>query len=49
MLQAFLIFSLVSIVADQLTVFIRTNQRFALFLKWLQIVVFVGIAVLILA
>lgn len=48
MLQAFLIFSLVSIVADQLTVFIRTNQKFALFLKVLQIVVFVGIAVLIL-
>lgn len=48
MLQAFLIFSLVSIVADQLTVFIRTNQKFALFLKWLQIVVFIGIAVLIL-
>jgi len=48
MLQAFLIFSFVSIVADQLTVFIRTNQKFALFLKWLQIVVFVGIAVLIL-
>jgi threonine/homoserine/homoserine lactone efflux protein len=48
MLQAFLIFFFVSIVADQLTVFIRTNQKFALFLKWLQIVVFVGIAVLIL-
>lgn len=48
MLQAFLIFSFVSIVADQLTIFIRTNQKFALFLKWLQIVVFVGIAVLIL-
>lgn len=49
MLQAFLIFSLVSIIADKLTVFIRTNQKFALFLKWMQIVVFIGIAVLILA
>jgi len=48
MLQAFVIFSIVSIVADQLTVFIRTNEKFTLFLKWLQIVVFVGIAVLIL-
>ena len=48
MLQAFVIFSLVSIVADKLTVFIRTNEKFAVFLKWLQIVVFVGIAVLIL-
>lgn len=48
MFQAFVIFSLVSIVADKLTVFIRTNEKFAVFLKWLQIVVFVGIAVLIL-
>jgi threonine/homoserine/homoserine lactone efflux protein len=48
MLQAFLIFSMVSIVADKLTVFIRTNEKFAVFLKWLQIVVFIGIAVLIL-
>ena len=48
MLQAFVIFSLVRIVADKLTVFIRTNEKFAVFLKWLQIVVFVGIAVLIL-
>jgi threonine/homoserine/homoserine lactone efflux protein len=48
MLQAFLIFSFVSIVADQLTIFIRTNHKFALFLKWMQIVVFIGIAVLIL-
>lgn len=48
MLQAFVIFSLVSIIADRLTVFIRSNQSFAVFLKWLQISVFVGIAVLIL-
>lgn len=48
MLQAFVIFSLVSIVAAKLTFFIRTNQKFAHFLKWMQIVVFVGIAVLIL-
>jgi threonine/homoserine/homoserine lactone efflux protein len=48
MLQAFIIFSIASSVADRLTVFIRTNQSFALFLKWFQIVVFVGIAILIL-
>jgi len=48
MLQAFLIFTAVSIVADRLTGFLRSNERFALFLKGLQIVVFVGIAVLIL-
>lgn len=48
MLQAFVIFSLVSFIADKLTVFIRTNQKFAVFLKWFQIIVFVGIAALIL-
>lgn len=48
MLQAFVIFSLVSILADQLTVFIRSNENFGVFLKWFQIVVFVLIAVLIL-
>lgn len=48
MLQAFVIFSLVSILADRLTVFIRNNNQFALFLKWFQIVVFIVIAVLIL-
>jgi len=48
MLQAFVIFSLVSILADSLTVFIRNNNHFALFLKWFQIVVFIAIAVLIL-
>lgn len=48
MLQAFLIFATVSILADKLTGFIRHNEKFAFFLKWLQIIVFVGIAVLIL-
>lgn len=48
MLQAFVIFSLVSILADKLTAFIRNNNHFALFLKWFQIVVFIAIALLIL-
>lgn len=48
MLQAFVIFSLVSILADKLTVFLRNNTTFYVFLKWFQIVVFVVIAVLIL-
>jgi threonine/homoserine/homoserine lactone efflux protein len=48
MLQAFLIFTFVSIVAAKLTVFIRTNKTFAVFIKWFQIVAFIGIAVLIL-
>ncbi|HBI00597.1 MAG TPA: LysE family translocator [Flavobacterium sp.] len=48
MLQAFVIFSLVSILADKLTVFIRNNIAFSIFLKWFQIAVFIAIAVLIL-
>ena len=48
MLQAFIIFSLVSILADKLTLFIRNNNTFSVFLKWFQIVVFMLIAVLIL-
>lgn len=48
MLQAFLIFTFVSIVAAKLTVFIRTNKTSAVFIKWFQIVAFIGIAVLIL-
>lgn len=48
MLQAFVIFSMVSILADRLTVFIRNSNSFSAFLKWFQIAVFVAIAVLIL-
>lgn len=48
MVQAFIIFVLVSWIADRLTVLLRTNDRFAFYLKWLQIVVFIGIAVMIL-
>lgn len=49
MMQAFVIFTLVSIVADQLTKVIRNNKTFAVFLKWFQIVAFIGIAVMILS
>lgn len=49
MMQAFVIFTLVSIVADQLTVMIRNNKTFAVFLKWFQIIAFLGIAVMILS
>ena len=48
MLQAFVIFSLVSFIADKTTAFLRNNKRFSVVLKWTQIVVFVGIAVFIL-
>ncbi len=49
MMQAFVIFTLVSIVADQLTVMIRNNKTFAVFLKWFQILAFIGITVMILS
>ncbi|MEZ4838038.1 LysE family translocator [Flavobacterium sp.] len=48
MLQAFVIFSLICFLADKLTVFLRNNKHFAVFLKWFQIVVFIFITVLIL-
>ena len=48
MLQAFIIFSLISIVADKTTAFLRDNDKFSVILKWVQIVVFVGIAIFIL-
>ncbi len=43
MLQAFLVFSFVSIVSDKLTSFLRGNKRFEMFLHWFQIVVFIVI------
>ncbi len=48
MLQAFIIFSTLSIVADKTTSFLRENKKFETILKWVQIIVFVGIAIFIL-
>lgn len=48
MLQAFVIFSLVSITAATLTTFLRGNQKFEKFLKVFQIVIFVAIGIFIL-
>jgi len=48
MLQALLIFSLVSILADKMTVFLRDNDKFQKALKIMQIVVFIGIGIFIL-
>jgi threonine/homoserine/homoserine lactone efflux protein len=48
MLQAFILFSLLSILADRLTVYLRQNERFFYYLKVFQIIAFVGIALLIL-
>lgn len=47
-LQAFLIFSVVSITAASLTSFLRGNQKFEKYLKIVQIVVFVAIGIFIL-
>jgi threonine/homoserine/homoserine lactone efflux protein len=48
MLQAFLIFSLVSITAATLTAFLRGNEKFEKFLKVFQIVIFIAIGIFIL-
>lgn len=48
MVQAFVVFAVVSVVADQLTAMIRNNKTFAVFFKWFQIIAFVLIAMLIL-
>ncbi len=47
MAQAFVIFSLLAIITDKSTVFLRTNKRFSSVLKWTQIIVFVLIALFI--
>lgn len=47
MTQALLIFGLVSWFAAKLSVSIRENQKLGLFFKWLQIVVFVVVGVLV--
>ncbi len=45
MMQAFVIFSGIAILAGSLTHFLRGNDKFTLYLKWLQIIVFIGIGV----
>ncbi len=48
MLQALFIFSIVSVVSDKVTVFLRESKKFAGYLKIFQIIVFIGIGVFIL-
>ena len=48
MLQAFIIFSLVAVLADRISVFIKSHPKSGVFLKWMQVVIFILIAVLIL-
>ncbi|CAL2064459.1 LysE family translocator [Tenacibaculum sp. 190524A05c] len=46
-LVSFIVFSLIAILAGSISELIKKNQNVGVFLKWLQIVVFVGIAVFI--
>lgn len=48
MLQAFLIFSSVALLAGNISVFLQKNSSAGIYLKWIQIIVFVGIGILIL-
>ena len=48
MLQAFIIFSVVSVVADKMTSFLRENKNFSKYLKVFQIIIFIAIGILIL-
>lgn len=47
MLQAILIFGIVAFLAEKITRFLNKNQHTQLFFKYLQIIVFLGIAILI--
>ena len=48
MLQAFVVFSFISIVSDKLTLFLRGNKKFKQNLHWFQIIVFIAIGIYIL-
>ena len=48
MLQALLIFSSVAVLADKISFYIKSHPRSGVFLKWMQVVIFILIAVLIL-
>ena len=48
MIQAFVIFSLVSITSAKLTIFLRQNKKFEKIVKWIQIFVFIAIGIYIL-
>lgn len=48
MIQALIIFGLVSLLAGKIAEFLNRHRYSSIFLKWLQVVVFVGIGILIL-
>jgi threonine/homoserine/homoserine lactone efflux protein len=47
MLQAFIIFSMVAFLAEKITIFLKKNRQTQLFFKYLQVFVFIAIALLI--
>jgi len=48
MLVSFIIFSLIAILAGSISDYLKQNSKIGLYLKWLQILVFIGIALYIL-
>ncbi len=48
MLQAFVIFSIISFLADKMTRILRDNKKFHQYLKTAQIIIFIGIGIFIL-
>lgn len=48
MLQAFLIFGLVAILAGKISEYLKTHPQSGVVLKWLQVLVFIGIGIFIL-
>lgn len=48
MLQAFIIFSLVAFAANEISKFIKSYPKSGVFLKWMQVIIFLLIAILIL-
>lgn len=48
MLQALIIFSFVSVIADKLTAFLRKNKKFDYYLKYVQIIIFIALGIFIL-
>lgn len=48
MLQALVIFIFVAVLADKISKYIKSHPRSGVFLKWMQVIIFIGIAILIL-
>ena len=48
MLQALIIFSLVALLSNQISGYIKSHPKSGIFLKWMQVVIFIFIALLIL-